>query len=82
MDAIFGKVGKVDAIWVKILAIEDQFYLKPSLCGEELWDIESLAQELNPVSKDNDFEVLDLKPEIFTDSGKKNDFRRHLCRHW
>ena len=81
MVAIFGKVGKVDAIWVKILAIEDQFYLKPSLCGEELCDIESLAQELNPVSKDDDFEVLDLKPEIFTDSGKKNDFRKHLCRH-
>ena len=74
MVAIFGKVGKVDAIWVKILAIEDQFYLKPPLFGEELCDIESLAQELNPVSKDNDFEVLNLKPEIFTDSGKKKRF--------
>ena len=74
MVAICVKVGKVDAIWVKILAVEDQFYLKPSLCGEELCDIGSLAQELKPVSKDNDFEVLGLKPEILTDSGKIKRF--------
>ena len=64
MVAIFGKVVKVDAIWVKILAIEDQFYLKALLCGEEPCDIGSWAQKLKPVSKDNDFEVLNLWPEI------------------
>ena len=47
-----------------LLAIEDQFYLKPFPCGQESCDLGSKVQKLKPASKTNDFEVLDLRPEI------------------
>ena len=55
---------KVDVICVNILAIEDLFYLKPLPCGQEPWNLESWAQKLERVCKDNDFEVLDPRSEI------------------
>ena len=47
-----------------LTSIEDHFYFKPFPCGQELSDLGSWAQKLKPVSKSNDFEVLDLRPEI------------------
>ena len=64
MGVVFGKVVKVDAISGKILAIEDQFCLKPFPCEQEPCDIGSWVQKLKLVSMSNDFEVLDLRPEI------------------
>ena len=55
---------KVDVIRVKILAIEDLFYLKPFPCGQEPCNLGFWAQKLERVCKDNDFEVLDPRPEI------------------
>ena len=47
---------KVDIICVKILAIEDLFYLKPFPCGQEHCNLGSWAQKLERVCKDKDFE--------------------------
>ena len=58
------RIVKVDVICVKILAIEDLFYLKPFPCGQEPCNLGSWAQNLERISKDNDFEVLDPRPEI------------------
>ena len=55
---------KVDVICVKILAIENLFYLKPFPCGQEPCNLGSWAQKLEHLCKDNDFEVLDPRPEI------------------
>ena len=55
---------KVDVICVKVLAIEELFYLKPFSCGQEPCKLGSWAQKLKRVCKDGDFEVLDPKPEI------------------
>ena len=55
---------RVDVICVKIFAIEDLFYLKPFPCGQEPCNLGSWAQKLERVCKDNDFEVLDPRPNI------------------
>ena len=55
---------KVDVICVKILTVEDLFYLKPFPCSQEPCNLESWAQKVERVCKDNDFEVLDSGPEI------------------
>ena len=55
---------KVDVICVKILTVEDLFYLKPFPCSQEPSNLESWAQKVERVCEDNDFEVLDSGPEI------------------
>ena len=55
---------KVDIICVKILPIEDLFYLKPFPCGQEPCNLGSWAQKLESVCKGNDFEGLDPRLEI------------------
>ena len=55
---------KVDVIWGKVFAIEDQLYLKPFPYGQQPFNLGSWAQKLKPISKGNDFEVLDPRPEI------------------
>ena len=55
---------KVDVICVKILTVEDLFYLKPFPCSQEPSNLESWAQKVERVCEDNDFEVLDSRHEI------------------
>ena len=55
---------KVDVICVKILTVEDLFYLKPFPGSQEPSNLESWAQKVERVCEDNDFEVLDSGPEI------------------
>ena len=55
---------KLDAVYVKILTVEDLFYLKPYPWGREPCNLGSCAQKLECVCKGNDFEVLYPRPEI------------------
>ena len=49
-----GIVVKVDVICVKMLAVEDLFYLKLFPCGQEPCNLGSWAQKLEHVCQGND----------------------------